>query len=106
MRLIVSSPTRQRHQRSCRRLRLHLLQWRPVDTGNYRLSEVKHAESIDGACQRRDESELPQTFVPYQETLSYGTGREPLPALGLWRPVAARTRRRPRAGDIVGLFPR
>jgi hypothetical protein len=46
---------------------VHLLQWVPVEAGIYRLNKVKDAESIDVACPPRDESELPQTFVPYEE---------------------------------------
>jgi hypothetical protein len=46
---------------------VHMLQWTPVEAGIYRLNKVKDAESIDVACPPRDESELPQTFVPYEE---------------------------------------
>ncbi len=47
---------------------VHLLQWVPVEAGIYRLNKVTNAESIDVACPPRDESELPQTFVPYDES--------------------------------------
>src|SRR5664279_5111663 len=46
---------------------VHLLQWVPVEAGIYRLNRVRDGESIDVACPPRDESELPQTFVPYEE---------------------------------------
>jgi Phage capsid-like protein len=46
---------------------VHLLRWVPVEAGIYRLNKVKDAESIDVACPPRDESELPRTFVPYDE---------------------------------------
>jgi hypothetical protein len=46
---------------------VHMLQWTPVEAGIYRLNKVKDEESIDVACPPRDESELPQTFVPYDE---------------------------------------
>jgi hypothetical protein len=46
---------------------VHMLQWTPVEAGIYRLNKVKDAESIDVACPPRDESEIPQTFVPYEE---------------------------------------
>ncbi len=46
---------------------VHLLQWVPVEAGIYRLNKVVNVESIDVACPPRDESELPQTFVPYDE---------------------------------------
>src|SRR5664280_2268027 len=47
---------------------VHLLQWVPVEAGIYRLNKVVDVESIDVACPPRDESELPQTFVPYDES--------------------------------------
>src|SRR3984885_421890 len=45
----------------------HLLQWVPVEAGIYRLNRVKNPEDLKIACSRRDESELPQTFVDYEE---------------------------------------
>jgi hypothetical protein len=47
---------------------VHLLQWVPVEAGIYRLNKVVDVDSIDVACPPRDESELPQTFVPYDES--------------------------------------
>jgi hypothetical protein len=46
---------------------VHLLSWVPVEAGIYRLNRVVHPEEVDVACLARDESELPQTFVPYEE---------------------------------------
>ena len=46
---------------------VHLLQWVPVEAGIYRLNKVVNVDTIDVACPPRDESELPQTFVPYDE---------------------------------------
>lgn len=43
----------------------HLLQWVPVEAGIYRLNQVKNPEDVLVACAKRDESELPQTFVDY-----------------------------------------
>jgi Phage capsid-like protein len=45
----------------------HLLQWVPVEAGIYRLNKVKNADAIRVACTKRDESELPQTFVDYED---------------------------------------
>jgi hypothetical protein len=45
----------------------HLLQWIPVEAGIYRLNRVKNPEDLRIACAKRDESELPQTFVDYEE---------------------------------------
>lgn len=46
---------------------VHLLSWVPVEAGIYRLNRVVHPEDVDVACLARDESELPQTYVPYEE---------------------------------------
>jgi hypothetical protein len=46
---------------------VHLLPWVPVEAGIYRLNKVRHPESVDVACPGRDESELPQTFVDYDD---------------------------------------
>lgn len=47
---------------------VHLLQWVPVEAGIYRLNRVKNPEDVAVACTaREDESELPQTFVDYEE---------------------------------------
>ncbi|SEQ39557.1 hypothetical protein SAMN04488038_10645 [Solimonas aquatica] len=45
----------------------HLLQWQPVEAGIFRLNKVKNPESVRIACTKRDESELPQTFIDYEE---------------------------------------
>ncbi len=45
----------------------HLLQWVPVEAGIYRLNKVKNPQDVKVACAKRDESELPQTFVDYEE---------------------------------------
>src|ERR1035437_9545189 len=46
---------------------VHLLQWLPVEAGIYRLNQVKNPRDVRVACSQRDESELPQTFVDYEE---------------------------------------
>ena len=46
---------------------VHLLPWEPVEAGIYRLNKVRHPEGVDVACPGRDESELPQTFVDYED---------------------------------------
>ncbi|MGE8357712.1 MAG: family 2A encapsulin nanocompartment shell protein [Microvirgula sp.] len=45
----------------------HLLQWQPVEAGIYRLNKVKNPRDVRVACSQRDESELPSTFVDYEE---------------------------------------
>lgn len=45
----------------------HLLQWLPVEAGIYRLNRVKNPRDVRVACSQRDESELPKTFVDYDE---------------------------------------
>jgi hypothetical protein len=46
---------------------VHLLQWAPVEAGIYRVNRVKDASSVSVECSDRDERELPQTFVDYEE---------------------------------------
>ncbi|NTV71361.1 MAG: hypothetical protein HGA71_14600 [Azonexaceae bacterium] len=46
---------------------VHLLQWLPVEAGIYRLNQVKNPAEVRVACSQRDESELPNTFVDYDE---------------------------------------
>ena len=46
---------------------VHLLQWVPVEAGIYRLNTVRNPENVEVACAGRDESQLPQTFVNYDE---------------------------------------
>lgn len=45
----------------------HLLQWIPVEAGIYRLNKVKDPESVQVRCARRDEADLPTTYVDYEE---------------------------------------
>jgi hypothetical protein len=45
-----------------------LLQWVPVEAGIYRLNRVKDPQDVEIACPPRDESELPQTYVEYEES--------------------------------------
>jgi hypothetical protein len=45
----------------------HLLQWVPVEAGIYRLNKVKNPQDVQVLCSQRDESELPTTFVDYEE---------------------------------------
>lgn len=46
----------------------HLLQWLPVEAGIYRVNRVKNPQSIEVLCAKRDEAELPQTFVDYEDS--------------------------------------
>jgi len=46
---------------------VHCLQWSPVEAGIFRLNRVKDASSVTVDCSGRDERELPQTFVDYDE---------------------------------------
>jgi hypothetical protein len=45
----------------------HLLQWVPVEAGIYRVNKVRNPEDVKIACAKRDEAELPQTFVDYED---------------------------------------
>lgn len=44
-----------------------LLQWVPVEAGIYRLNRVKDEASVTVDCSGRDERELPNTYVDYEE---------------------------------------
>ncbi len=44
-----------------------LLHWVPVEAGIYRLNRVKDETTVTVDCSNRDERELPQTFVDYEE---------------------------------------
>jgi len=47
---------------------VRLLEWVPVEAGIYRLNRVKHPESVEVACPPREEVDLPQTYVEYEES--------------------------------------
>ena len=46
---------------------VHMLQWLPVEAGIIRLNRVKNASNVQVACSQRDEAELPQTYVDYEQ---------------------------------------
>jgi Phage capsid-like protein len=46
---------------------VHLLPWTPVEAGVYRVNRVKNPGDVHVACAKRDEAEVPQTFVDYVE---------------------------------------
>jgi hypothetical protein len=46
---------------------VHLLHWLPVEAGVYRRNKVKNPTQVHVACAKRDEAELPTTFVDYEE---------------------------------------
>ena len=46
---------------------VHMLQWLPVEAGIFRLNRVKNASNVQVACSQRDEAELPQTYVDYEQ---------------------------------------
>jgi hypothetical protein len=46
---------------------VRMLHWTPVEAGIYRLNQVADPESVQVACPPRDESELPTTYVGYDE---------------------------------------
>lgn len=46
---------------------VHFLPWLPVEAGIYRLNQVRNPQQVQVLCAKRDEAELPQTFVDYEE---------------------------------------
>jgi hypothetical protein len=47
---------------------VRMLSWTPAEAGIYRLNRVVNPESVLVACPPRDESELPTTYVGYDES--------------------------------------
>jgi hypothetical protein len=45
----------------------HLMHWVPVEAGIYRVNRVKNETQVTVDCSGRDERELPNTFVDYEE---------------------------------------
>jgi Phage capsid-like protein len=43
------------------------LPWTPVESGTYRVNRVKDASKVEVACGQKDEHDLPETFVDYEE---------------------------------------
>ena len=46
---------------------VQMLSWVPVESGTYRVNQVKNDADIEVACGSRDERKLPETFVDYVE---------------------------------------
>jgi hypothetical protein len=46
---------------------VHLLRWKPLEAGIYRVNKVKNETNLLVDCSSLDEKELPQTFVDYEE---------------------------------------
>jgi hypothetical protein len=65
--LANATKTTPQMQRITPRWLTHLLQWVPVEAGIYRLNRVKDESKVTVDCSERDERELPQTFVDYEE---------------------------------------
>lgn len=45
---------------------VHLLEWKPLEAGIYRVNKVKNETNLHVDCSSLDEKELPQTFVDYE----------------------------------------
>ncbi len=46
---------------------VQLPSWVPVESGTFRVNKAKNDAEIDVACGSRDERQLPETFVDYEE---------------------------------------
>ncbi|MDI1361027.1 family 2A encapsulin nanocompartment shell protein [Methylotenera sp.] len=46
---------------------VHLMQWVPVEAGIYRVNKAKDPSAIEVDCSAKDERDLPNTFVDYEE---------------------------------------
>ena len=47
---------------------VHMLSWVPVESGSYRVNRVRDDLPVESSCGKKDESELPGTFVDYVES--------------------------------------
>jgi hypothetical protein len=47
---------------------VRLMHWVPVEAGIYRLNSVKRPEDVEVACPPRGESDMPLTFIDYDES--------------------------------------
>lgn len=46
---------------------VHLMHWIPVEAGIYRVNKAKDPGAIEVDCSAKDERDLPNTFVDYEE---------------------------------------
>jgi hypothetical protein len=46
---------------------VHLMEWKPLEAGIYRVNKVKNETDLHVDCSSLEEKELPQTFVDYEE---------------------------------------
>ena len=47
---------------------VRLLDWKPLESGTFRLNKVDESKVIESLCAHEDESELPSTYVQYEES--------------------------------------
>lgn len=46
---------------------VQLLPWTPVESGTYRINKVRDNGPVEVACGQKDEREIPDTFIDYEE---------------------------------------
>jgi hypothetical protein len=46
---------------------VNLLQWVPVEAGVYRVNKVKGDDPVDVVCSLKEDKDLPESYVPYEE---------------------------------------
>lgn len=47
---------------------VRFLDWKPLEAGTFRLNKVDESKVIESLCAHEDESQLPSTFVQYEES--------------------------------------
>jgi hypothetical protein len=47
---------------------VRLLDWKPLESGTFRLNKVDESKVIESLCAHEDESQLPSTYVQYEES--------------------------------------
>ncbi len=46
---------------------VRFLEWKPLESGTFRVNRVRDESAIEVVCGSRDERTLPETFVDYEE---------------------------------------
>jgi hypothetical protein len=65
--LATATKTRPQMESITPRWLVNLLQWVPVEAGIYRVNKVKGDDPVDVVCSLKEDKDLPESYVPYEE---------------------------------------
>jgi Phage capsid-like protein len=65
--LATATKTRPQMEAITPRWLVNLLQWVPVEAGIYRVNKVKGDDPVDVVCSLKEDKDLPESYVPYEE---------------------------------------